>query len=178
MRKNTSKDILKKLSSKYLFNIIFDYLDKYFKYKLFNYSKKYQSKIGISLYDYKELYIMNYLKINLDNYLTYYNNNSGENYDKNILIKKLENDFCKYNLDYNDIQKYAINYFNKLIQDKKNIYNDTESNLYKYFQMPIHIYSPLFDKISYEGMLEKIFSINISINKIEEFKLKKIYFIF
>ena len=97
---------------------------------------------------------MNYLKINLDNYLTYYNNNSGENYDKNILIKKLENDFCKYNINYNDIQKYAINYFNKLIQDKKSIYNDTEVNLYKYFQMPIHIYSPLFDKISYEGMLE------------------------
>jgi len=63
-----NKSILKKIKSKYIYKIIFDYINnENFKFKLFNYSKYFKNILGLKLFDYKEKYF-NSLDININEY--------------------------------------------------------------------------------------------------------------
>ena len=159
-----NKSILKKIKSKYLYNIIFNYINySNFEYILFKYSKFFQKILNIELDDYRVKYID---KLNLEiNSYFYYGSEFNDKYDKNILKKYLESDLKKYNniLDFNAIQKYIINYYFKSFKSKMHKYHF------------LSIYSPFFDILSKIKCFNEFFIIPIPISTIEKFKLENDY---
>ena len=64
-----NEELLNDIKSKHILNYIFDYIkDENFKVKLFLYSKKFQMKLDINLFELKEQYLKK-LKFDLDKYL-------------------------------------------------------------------------------------------------------------
>ena len=99
-----SKSLLKRIKSKYTLILLFEYI-KYtnLKFKLFNYSKFFQNKLGLTLFDYQERYI-NKNNIDLNKYL-YLDWFKGDKiYTKRIYKEELKNDLKKYNLYLNIIE--------------------------------------------------------------------------
>ena len=85
-----NKSLLKKIKSKYIYKIIFDYIDnENFKFKLFNYSKYFQNILILKLFDYKEKYFDN-LDINLNEY---FYNDYYKLLSKSLFKEKLEHYF-------------------------------------------------------------------------------------
>ena len=143
-----NKYILKKIKSKYIYELIFDYIkNENFKFKLFNYSKYFQNILGIKLFDYKEKYFDN-LDINLNNYIYI---DSYESFFKNTLKEKLENELLKYKFDFDFVQKYLINSLNKKV---KTLIDQFNNKAYIFSDLYIDIVSPFFDFISQSKLLE------------------------
>ena len=154
------ESLLDKISSKYLIKHISSYIkDTNFIYKLFINSKYFQSKINLSLIDYKEKYFekrIYYKKYLINLRKDYFNEN------KDLLNNKLQKDLLKYKLDEKTFKKIATNYF---INYYKNIKKD---NIYKYL-LEIDIDSPLFESLSKIENFEKMFTIIISTENIKSF---------
>ena len=167
--------LIKKLESKYIFQIILDYIkDKNILLKLFSHSKLFQNKLGVSLIDYQKIFLKkfffeNYLCFNtlVDNHI---------NFDKDKLKNYLKNDLLQYKLDYNKIinnQQYLIYYFKKYYEKIKE-----EGELYscKNPEIIIDIYSPFFETLSKTEFFSDIFSIKIlSAYLIKKYSLTKDY---
>ena len=131
--------ILNKISSKYILENIFNYLEDNFQIKFFNYSKHFQKKLNFELFDYQQQYLKK-LNIKLSDYFSFYSGIYGypDNFDKICLRKRLEKDL-KNRIDNNDfIEKYSTHYFEKFNRGLKN------SGKFNF----IDIYSPFFYPIS------------------------------
>ena len=150
-----SKGDLSKISSPYVLNCIFKYVqyeDENFSLQLFKYSKDFQKKIGICLFDYKRKYIKNLQVFSLKKYLSY-KHYDLKKIDLNILKKVFQKDLLKSKLNEDDLIKYLKDYYNKLIQNK--ITPKNEESL-------IDVHSPLFEPFSKEKYFGEIFTIPIS----------------
>ena len=142
------KSILKKIKSKYIYKIIFDYINnENFKFKLFNYSKYFQNILGLNLFDYKVKFVDN-LNINLNEYIY---NASSPLFLKETLKEKLEKELLKYKLDFHFIQKYYINSFNKKV---KALIDQFNNKAFIFSDLYIDIFSPCFDFISQSEIFE------------------------
>ena len=166
-----SKRVLTKITSKYIIRTIFDYIkDKNFSYKLFFYSKSFQQKINIELYDYQILYLIKN-DINLEEYLTYNDYNETNDYfDKNIIKKNLNFDLSYNNIDININKEIIIKYFNLYLNSFNKKANDDNEKYYKYPELFIDIFSPFFNILSRDKTFEN-FSINILLKDIEKTNL-------
>ena len=160
-----SNRLLQKISSKYIFQIIFHYIeDNIIPMKIIFYSKYFQKKLDLSIFDYQKIYFKN-IGFNIKKYLSNFSTDSEIKYnDKELLIKKFNEDLLKYKINVNDINKYVMNYF-------QNIYVKDNIDYYKY----IDVYSPFFDIISKSKIFEKHFIIPISIELIKNYELKNDY---
>ena len=144
-----NKSILKKIKSKYIYKIIFDYINnENFKFKLFNYSKYFQNILGLKLFDYKEKFFDN-LDINLNEY--FYNDSYELPITKPLFKEMLENNLKKYKLDFNFIQKYLINSLNKKV---KALIDQFNNKALIFSDLNIDIVSPFFDFISQSKIFE------------------------
>jgi hypothetical protein len=169
-----------KISSKYLINIIFNYLkDDIYKYKLFMHSKKFRKILGLSPIDYQEKSISrtgikpcNYISGFLDrNYgpHTYFNlilKDNGNDYYKDFKRETLKNDFLLHleKLKIKYIKNYLVYYFKKYKENKKD-----DSNLY------IDIFCPFFDLLSNQEYFSELFTIPIVMPFIERNLMEKEY---
>ena len=154
-----SKRILNKISSKYLIDILFSYIQiSHFKLKLFSYSKFYQKKFNLDLNDYINTCLES--KSNYKKYLCCFEDFYGKyslcrysDYGKDKLKEKLESDLkYVYKMDMQTFTQKIINFFN--------IY----SNKYKEIIL-LDIFSPFFDSLSQLPNFYKIFTIPIAINR-------------
>ena len=162
-----NKSILKRIKSKYIYKIIFDYINNdNFKLKLFNYSKYFQNILGLKLFDYKEKFFDN-LDINLNEY--FYKDSCKFPIKKSILKVMLESDLKEYKLDFNFIQKYLINSLNKKVKALIDQFNNKASI---FSDLYINISSPFFDFISQSEIFE-FFGMRIFIDKINLFVFKE-----
>ena len=162
-----SNNYLQKILSKYIFQVIFDYIkDDKIVLKLVCFSKSFQDKLDLSIFDYQKIYFQN-IGFNINKYFSNFSKDSEfKNNNKEILRKKFVADLLKYKIDINDINNYALNYF--LNVNEEETFGD-----YKY----IDIYSPFFDIITKAKIFEKNFIIPISTELIENYKLKNDYII-
>ena len=176
--------MIENISSKYILNKIFGYIkdDNNFSLKLFFYSKTFQKKYEININDYiTENCIKNGLSI--DNYLLYNINehNEDENYyikdfDKQMLYKKLKEDSIKYKIDFEILKIILYDLGVKSLKDK-----NTNEDVYeiKYNEKKekklIDIYSPFFEVLSKNEMLEYFYTIRIDIETIQKYNLKNDY---
>ena len=186
--------MLEKIKSKFIFNNIFEYIpidsDKY-KLKLINHNKALQKILHIDLIDYqkfflkkKSIFYSNYNIINFDT----------NDFNKNILNKKAEDDLKKYNLKLDDVKNIFEKYNKKYLKkEKNNKIFILEDNIQLY-----DIYSPFIESLipfkndifinlpldhikkynlinDYKRFFEKyrnnIKLINISLDKTEQVKL-------
>ena len=162
-----NKSILKRIKSKYIYKIIFDYINnENFKLKLFNYSKYFQNILGLKLFDYKEKFFDN-LDINLNEY--FYKDSGKFPMQKPLLKQMLESDLKEYKLDFNFIQKYLINSLNKKIKALIDQFNNRASI---FSDLYINISSPFFDFISQSEIFE-YFGMIIFIDIINLFAFKE-----
>ena len=156
-------NIFDKIKSKMIFKTIFSFMpNQYYKLKLFKNSKKFQSKLGIELKDYKIAHIVKKKSIELKKYFSF-KDNFEKVEDKAILKTNLENDLNKLNLniDLKSFEECALNYFCDEDNDKNGIKLD--------------IYSPFYEYILKGGMKEQIIELIIPIDKIMNFQLKNDY---
>ena len=176
--------MLKNIYSKFTIYKIFDYIkDDNFSLKLFVHSKLFQKKIEIDLYDYIAQYIIK-IGLSLDNYLFYnfkiedeYENNYTKNFDKQFLSKKLKEDSEKYKFDLKILKKILYNLGNKSLKDKnldEDVYEIKYNEKTKRNKF-IDIYSPFFEIISKNGMLEYFYTIKIHMEIIGKYYLKNDY---
>ena len=164
---NTS--ILAKIKSNYILKNIFNYiLSKNFILKFFVYSNYFKKKLDLQLINYQESYL-NQFNMVLFDYL-FFNEKEfySKDFNKNSLKEKLDNDISKNKLHMNKIECIIIDYF-KISQEIVKI------ELESFNEIPIDIYSPFFNCISKTKFFETRFTINIFVNLIEKFNLKKDY---
>ena len=157
------KIILKKIKSKYIYQHIIEYIkDKNYKYNLFVHSKFFQKQLDLNLYSYQERYI-SHLKMNIYNYLLSNAAFNGyqKNFNKNLLIRNLQEDLLKYGVELNIYEKYVENYF------KKEDITD--------FDIKIDIFSPFFKILLKTEFFGRLFRILISTTLIEKYNLKNEY---
>ena len=157
---------LNKMRSKYLIDIIFNYIeDDNFKYKLFIHSKKFRKLLGLSSNDYQEKSISK-TGIKLGNYLsgfldrnygphTYYykiNKKKGNDYYREFKRETLKNEFLLHleMLKIKYIKNYIVYYYKKYKENKKD-----DSNLY------IDIFCPFFELLSNQSYFSELFTIPI-----------------
>ena len=179
----SQKSYLNKINSSYLLKAIIDNISVSKKLKLFKYSKKIQTTLGLTLFDYQEKYIEKF-KIDWKKFLSIKysmegNNNFTTENSLNFLEQKLNEKLNQNNIILNDtiIKEIAYNYFRKLkIKNKKDelIFDGN-----KYLKTPkdilIDINSPLFGHICQEEIFQKIFSIVLIERRIDSLNLKSGY---
>ena len=149
-RNINSDDLLEKIKSKYIIEQIFDFIDEIVKFKLFIYSKKYQEKFNLLLFEYQYYYIIKN-EINLLDYLYFSKIAHPET------IKNIKDDL------FNNIEQECIS---------KYIQNFSPNGKYIRYGYKIDIYSPLFEAFSKAGLLEQ-YKIEVDINAIKKYKLEK-----
>lgn len=163
--------MLVKIKSKFIFDNLFEFIQKdfeKFKLKLIYHNKALQKILGIDLIDYqknflkqKSIFYNKYPLINFD----------VNNFNKNFLYKKVEDDLKEHNLKIDDVknifEKYNKKYFKKENNNKIFILDD-EINIYD-------IYSPFIDAII--PFQNDIF-INIPLNYVKKYNLINDYKIF
>ena len=159
-----------KILSIYVLKNLFNYIgDSNIKYKIFAHSKFFQNKLNIKIFDYQEKYFLKY-GIHLENYFFYNdidNPNKDISFPKDFLIKSFEKDLLINKIDINIIQEYVINYFEKYKNDLLEKYNKKK--------LAIHIFSPFFELLSKTEIFERIFSIQVPIEIIQQYNLKNDY---
>ena len=157
--------ILAKISSKYVFQNIFDYIkDSKFKLRLFNYSKYFQKMLDIDIIDYESEYISNF-DMTLEDFL--YKKMDITNFDKDSLKNIFDEKIKQNNLDANLIKKIVYDYFKKLENKKVN----KDYYLPNYF---ISIFSPLLDTISKTSFFQ-VLTFEVQWDIIEKFNLQNDY---
>ncbi len=163
--------MLVKIKSKFIFDNLFEFIQKdfeKFKLKLIYHNKALQKILGIDLIDdqknflkQKSIFYNQYPLINFD----------VNNFNKNFLYKKVEDDLKEHNLKIDDVknifEKYNKKYFKKENNNKIFILDD-EINIYD-------IYSPFIDAII--PFQNDIF-INIPLNYVKKYNLINDYKIF
>ena len=163
--------MLVKIKSKFIFDNLFEFIQKdfeKFKLKLIYHNKALQKILGIDLIDYqknflkqKSIFYNQYPLINFD----------VNNFNKNFLYKKVEDDLKEHNLKIDDVknifEKYNKKYFKKENNNKIFILDD-DINIYD-------IYSPFIDAII--PFQNDIF-INIPLNYVKKYNLINDYKIF
>ena len=159
------KCLLEEINSVYLIENIFSFTKDSFKYKLCLKSNKLKNKLKLYLSDYIYLYVKNKGKnLNKDDYL-YVKEKNLDKYNKNELNIKLEEDLKKYNIDKKDLYKF-IYYSSIKDYEKKEILRH------------IDIFSPFIDDLSQEIIFKKYYIIEIPINLIRKYNIKKDYIFF
>ena len=162
------------ISSKYIFDKIFDYIkDRNFKLKLLRYSKLLQKKFEIKLSDFQ---LIELLDINFDIHQLFYDssNISYDFFSKNIYQKNKDFLFNYYDINKNLYELILPNYVVPFIDIMKDEYDKNVNNspfFIKPFQQDIDIYSIFFNKLIKEDYF-KYFSIVIPINIILYYKLE------
>lgn len=166
------KSLLEKISSKSIFDNIFDFIkEPYFKLKLIAYSKAIQKKDELKLVDYEKCFLDKF-GIDLNNYLSSENNKFVRKFNKDILTSNLNEDLSLFKLDINLINKIIIDVFNQKYEDEyKNMKSGDEVKDLVEEEVPIEIYSPFLDILSTTDVFESIFTISISTYIIEKFGL-------
>ena len=176
--------MLENISSKYILDNIFGYIkDNSFSLKLFLHSKSLQKKFRFDLYDYIAGYITK-IGLSLDNYLLYDINidDEGKNYyienfDKQLLNTKLKEDSIKYEFDLEILKKILYDIGVKSLKDKnpnEDMYEIEYNEKTKGIKI-IDIYSPFFEILSKDGMLEYFYTIKIHMEIIGKYYLKNDY---
>ena len=168
--------ILEKISCKYISERIFEYIkDENYKYKFLLHSKKLQKKFELELIDFKERYILK-SKFNTDNYLCCYTlfNVKANDFDKNIISKKLQEDLNKLNIDINIIHEYLLNDLKKIVKKLSDKEKENKLVKYYYFNKQISIFSPFFQFLAKSEYVD-ILTIPISAKLIEKYNLKNDY---
>ena len=144
------KDILEGIKSLYMFDIIFSYIENNnYKYKLFNYSKAFQKKINITLFDYQKRYLD---QKGIKKY-SYFSNKYYCPFEKDTLDKKFKEDSLTFNITKDVFQKYLDDFFENY--HKKNIFL-------------IDIYSPFFEILSTKKYFKDFFSIQVILDSFLE----------
>ena len=163
-----NKKLINNITSKYILNTIFNYIkDKNFKDKLFLYSKRLQVKLDIKLISLKENYLKK-IKFDLDKYLYI----EPDLYKKDFLTKEYNKFLEEKKVNKKIIENIIYDIFeNKEIRD----IDEEDADKIKDNEKFINIESPLFTILSKTKNFEKIFTIHISQNIIDEYKLKKDY---
>ena len=162
------KEILKKVSSKYILKEIISYIyDINFPFKLFNHSNYFQNLLELNYIDYQQKYLEQ-LGLNFLDYIYLDYSQFSVFFDKDILKKNLNKKISELNLGIDYINTFAFNYL-------KNYYLKYQK---KQGEFIIEIFSPFFDLISNSEFFEHIFTIQISINEIKKFKLSEYYISF
>jgi hypothetical protein len=113
IEQKNNNDLLGKIKSKYVLDIVLDYIKNRYKFilKLFLLSKKYQKKLGINLINYKTLFYDNNLldKEELNKFLVYdkfyYINISEKEIISNLLKTIFDNYLSKSKINKNILQK-------------------------------------------------------------------------
>ena len=188
--------MLKKIKSKFIFSNIFEFIQRdseKFKLKLVNHNKTLQKILEIDLIDYqkffleqKSIFYDEYPLINFD----------VNNFNKNFLYKKVDDDLKKYNLKINDVKNIFEKYNKKYFKKEKNnkifiLYDDIK--IYDIYSPFIDIIIPFKNDIfinlplnhikkynlinDYKTFFEKninyISLLNISVDEVEQIKLLK-----
>ena len=168
--------IFEKIKSIYIQKILFEFIkNENFKFKLFLYSKYFQKKFELERVDFKEKYL-NQSKIELDNYLCCYSlfNVDPKIFDKNLMVKRVEEDLAKYKIDMNFIHDCLINDFKKIVKTLTEKEKENKLAKYYYFTKKVNILSPFFDFISQTEYFDLV-TIPISTKLIEKYNLKNEY---
>ena len=164
------QSLLEKIKSKYILEEILSYIKQEYKLKIFVHSNLYQKKLNLKLLDYQVAYI-NQFGMDINDYLFFdYNKIKEENFQKDYLKKKLENDIFERNLDYNLIQLIFTNYFEDFIRKTKENKNDFTKGGFL-----IDVLSPFLDAIIKTEAFEFIMEIPLLLNGIKKFNLKEDY---
>ena len=163
-----NEELINNIKSKHILNYIFNYIeDKNFRDKLFLYSKKLQIKFDIKLIGLKENYLKN-IKFDLDKYL-YIGSNS---FKTDFLTTEYNKFLIEKKVNKNKIENIIYDIFeNKEIKD----IDEEDIDKIKEKEKFINIESPLFKILSKTKNFGKIFTIHISQNFIDEYKLKDEY---
>ena len=149
--------MIPEIKSKYMLMHIYNFIkNKNFSHKLLIHSKKYQNKLELN-YSYCYKKYLNELHFDLKDFL--YQNE--KEYKKDILRKEYDNFIIKNKLNKDK--------FEKIIYEVINNKNEKDEEIY------INIDSPLFEILSKTKVFDKIFTIYISQEKIDEYKLKEEY---
>ena len=167
-----SQSNLLKISSKYIFDKILDYIeDRNFILKLLRYSKSLQKKFEIKLSDYQFIRLGN-INFYLDYLLIDHFNLSSPFFSKNCFKNKKNDLFNDFDIDkniYGSILANCVEPFLKLKKEKYYKDNKDSSLIVKPFEEKIDIYSKLFDELIKKDF--EYFSIIIPINLIKDFNL-------
>ena len=164
-----SRKLLSKIKSTYILERIFTYIeDNKFKLKLFTFSKSFQKKLNIELYNYQEIYFKKY-DLNLNIFL---NLSSFDLAKRTLLRDRLNNLLIEKNIDMDSIKSYVINYYK--YKSKEEIMK--EENLKFNSKLLIDISSPFLEILSQTDLLEQYFTITIPINYFNTYgNIKKDY---
>ena len=102
--------MLENIKANYVLKTIFDYLEnENLNLKLFIHSKLFQKKLGLNLYDYWDNYFSEKLEdtITLKDYFFFQDEDGDlyypENFDKDLLNKKLKDDSISNDIDIGDL---------------------------------------------------------------------------
>ena len=127
-----------------------------------------QKKFNLEFFDYKKIFF-DKIGINFNEYLTCcsYNSLSGS-FNKDYNKIKFKKNLGKYG---KNIEQYIIYFYKKLGNNIKELSNLKKISKGNEFEIQIDIYSPLFEMLSKEDLFGEIFSIPVSINLIEQYKL-------
>ena len=113
-----------KISSKYIFNKIFEFIkDQHFRLKLFIYSKSLQKKLEINFYDY-QLISLNNFNLDISRLLYSYSNTQSSDYSKNYYKKERDKIFKDYNIDKKIYEPILANFIELYLQKKKEKYDN------------------------------------------------------
>ena len=161
--------LLAKIDSKYILDEIFSYIrKKNFKLKFFVYSNYFQKRLDLKLINYQESYL-NQFNMELLEFLQFpIGELEKEDFNRNILKEKLDDNIKKYHLDIEKIESIIVDYF-RVFQENQKFEIDTLK------EIPIEIYSPFLNCISKTKYFEIVFTINIVVELIEKFNLKEDY---
>lgn len=172
-----NNNLFDNISSKYIINLIFDYIKcKNTKFKIIQYSKSLQNIINIKLFDYQSMYV-NKFGFKYKDYIHYHPNEYLNCFNKDILNKKYKEDLDKSNIDNKLFKKIVANVCIKIANETEFI-KDEFSSIHRVPEEIIEIYSPLFDEISNSPFFKKFFTILISIDIIQKYDLIKDYISF
>ena len=181
--KNKNISLFDKIKSKYIILNIISYIkDENYLLKLIKYSKYIQKKLDINILNYQEKFLnkrFNYEDFLIFNLERYFNKRFFNEEIKYFFLEemeiydKLKKETLKYKINGQNINKFAINYFN-------NYYNNLNNKEYSLYENSKDIYldSPFFDVLLNTDFFNKIFNIAISIKDIKKYnyseKFKKI----
>ena len=157
------QSIILKIKSLYTLRNIESYIkDEYLLYKMIFKSKSVQSKLNITLDNYKALYLKKQYNFNLNQFFYAEKNDLNENL--NTFLKR-------YNITKNILELYIIYYY----KDKMNEIKTVNKNRFDNYLQKIDINSPFFDFLITKDFFSELFLIVINITNLKQNGLNKDY---